>query len=404
MKKIPLEYNKIIHDFYVVMRKQGHTFQAIADMFNHTYGVDFAESSLRTRYQNYAKGLQDPDMDYEKELIKLEVQKSKVELDKKIVQRKRQAVNSDLNEIKDKQLTAMVFAEAFKDAEGFEAYEYKEIEVLTIKGTKDPIYAGSDVHMGYEDRANDLYGTEEARDRLMTMAKTIIEDVRASGVKEFTLIEGGDQIEGRALRVSQLERTAEHMGEQAKLFMITYMDVIKLMSKELPDVMINFKFVSEDNHSDLRLFKTGRGDLQDNLSVVIANGIAMAVQTAQEYDGLLNVDFEFGAEILIEGIHTLPMLIAHGHQYKADPKAMHAQAEQRHDRKIGVMIVGHWHNYKHTTLEYTQGTQQAVVHLPALVGETDFGKRIFRRNLPGFLRIDPDDVGVSSKMFYMKLD
>lgn len=58
-KSIPAHTDKLIYEFYVIGRKAGKTYQELADNYNDLYGTNHAESSLRIRYQNYTKNLDD---------------------------------------------------------------------------------------------------------------------------------------------------------------------------------------------------------------------------------------------------------------------------------------------------------------------------------------------------------
>lgn len=387
--KIPVALNKAIYDFYEEMRGDGFGWQTCCDLFNDRYQSNYAESSLRTRYQQYKLMIDNgQDVDYEKELLVMERKQIKLELENKKLLRRKGVFTGILNEMKDKDIIKEIFQERWTTEDNIEPY-FQDTRVIHTTHKGEPIYAFGDVHLGFQYQGNGLakYDIPEAIARVKNVMDCIIDDVRMHNYPKIKIVDLADQIEGSSLRVSQLAKIGADMAEQAKLYEELIMSCIEVLSKKLPTTFIEFHMISEDNHSDLRLFNTKRGDLPDNLSKLITNNVDKSIQIHQKYGALENIKFSHSPIWVVE-TSTLPTVFAHGHQFSKAPKTMHEGASVDVGRPIGTLVVGHWHNASHTTLNFFNGAQQTVITAPSIVGDTDFAERLHLSNLPGFLKIE----------------
>lgn len=403
--KIPVALNKAIYDFYEEMRGEGFKWQTCADLFNDRYDTDYAESSLRTRYQQYKLMIDNgQDVDYEKELLKMEQKQIKLELENKKLLRRKGVFNGILGELKDRELVKEIFMERWDEESDIDSH-FSDKRVTHVRTKGVPTYAFGDVHLGFKYQGNGLanYDVPEAIKRVKNVMASIVADVKINKYKEILIVDLADQIEGSALRISQLARIAEDMSDQAKIYEDLIDACLEFLVEQLPDVKIHFHMISEDNHSDLRLFKTGRGDLTDNFSKLIANNVAKIVSLHQRYGGFQNVVFTH-SPILVQETDTLPTVFAHGHQFSKKPSTMHENASTDVGRPIGTLVVGHWHNFSHTTLNYFNGAQQMVITAPSIVGDTDFAERLHLSNIPGFLKIERHGVFDSAKFLPVEFD
>jgi hypothetical protein len=254
-------------------------------------------------------------------------------------------------------------------------------------------YSFGDVHWGYTNNHPKMtYSTEVAKNRLWEMANKIVADIIKTQTTDIIITDLGDQIEGSGLRVSQLLRIVETMTQQAKGYSDEIISIIKWMTKQLPYVRIKFLMVSDDNHGQLRLFNTKRDELPDNLSVLITNAVKNTIETAHEFNGMMDVEFITADEIVLQmGTMENPynVCFAHSHQYGRGEDILH-KATQRHGMNIHLFVGAHWHTFSQKMKNVVDGCQTGLIFLPPIVGDTDFGEKLFLSTLPGFAKITID--------------
>lgn len=121
---------------------------------------------------------------------------------------------------------------------------------------------------------------------------------------------------------------------------------------------------------------------------------------ANHYGGMLNLKFNFG-EVLSLKIGSYSYFFAHGHQWKG---LVHDNIEKTVTNKWGhhdYIIVNHFHRYTSKVIKVVNDVQQEVVSVPAIVGQTDYGDRLFLTSASGFLELDHTTVpGILNKTFH----
>lgn len=389
-KKIPAEYNDVIFDEYDNLLAVGVPITRVADLVNEKLGTDFAESSLRGRYiqeknKRGAAPIED-DEEYQKRLLKIAQEQIKLKHEQKIVTKERSVVHGMLRESTDKQAVS----DAITRIWDMEEVHFGLREVKSkMTGKKVHGYSFGDVHDGYlSDLEQNLYNPDITEERMWAIAKSIVDDVRRNGYKEIFISDHGDDIEGAGLRVSQLIRIAEEMTKQAKHYANLITTIIKWLSEELVDVNITFIMISSDNHSELRLYNTKRGDMDENLQLLITNHVQAVVDTAHEYNGLQNIHFIQGDEVMMN-FNGKNVVFAHGHQYSKHDNILE-QVEHRHNAVVMAYIAGHWHRFSVKYRNVKNKAQQALIHLPSVVGDTDFSDSLFLSSVAGFAKVTID--------------
>lgn len=388
--KIPNDYNDVIYEEYENLLAVGVPISRIADLVNEKFGTNFAESSLRGRYiQEKNKRGASPienEEEYQKRLLKIAQAQINLRHEQKLVVKERSVINSMLRESTDREAVADAFVRMWdRELVHYELVDrYVERKYPTIKG-----YSYADAHLGYiSDLAQNIYNPEVAAQRIHDVFDNIIADVRENGYKEIFISDQGDGIEGAALRVSQLVRIAEDMTVQAKMYANLIAKELKRISEVLNDVQILFIMISSDNHSELRLYNTKRGDLTENLQLLITNHVQAVVETAQEYGGMQNIEFVQGDEVMIN-FNGKNVVFTHGHQYSKHDNILE-NVEHRHNDVVMGYIAGHWHRFSVKYRNVKNGAQQVLVHLPAVVGDTDFSDKLFVSSIAGFCKIEID--------------
>ena len=387
MNKIPKELYTVIYDFYTEQLNKGVAITKIYKLFNAEYKTDFPESSLRNRYE-YQRDLNNIDSEIVERLENLEkaerliaLQEMNIVSQQKKLQRQQSAINSQLRYNADKELVAEVF-------NGQDRQDFEPID-LTFGAVKNkyncPIYVLSDLHLGYQEE--NYYSLQQAKDNLTKAFKYINKEIQDNDLKEVIITDNGDSIEGSTLRATQLFTIAEVMTTQATIFIDLYTRLLKQLSNDNPDTLIKVLFVDEDNHSQIRLAGSSRGDSKEQVSKVIANDIRRTVETAHEYGGMQNVKFTHASEIITE-VNGATVLLTHGHQYSRDSKPMLNKIFAIHGLIPDVVIRGHFHSYSHFSRNVVDGFMQATITAPSLCGDTQYGReQLGLTGLSGVLKV-----------------
>lgn len=389
--KIPKKYNKLIYEGYQELLAQGTPKTHIAQVLNERWGTKFPESSMRNRFEREElKAPESNDGAYQERLFRIATEELRIKEERNILNKQRGAVNGKVREYAEMGAVKQVIVDYLE----MPVVQDGVIEVDEMEYTGDPsrhvedvVYAFGDVHWGYINPG--LYDTQRARDRMEGMTQWIIDDAKRNGYRTITLVDIGDQIEGSALRVSQLLNIAEGMTRQAKGYRDAFIAMVKLMSENLPNTHINIQQLHDDNHAQLRTFNTKRNEIPENMALLITSGVQSVVETAQEYGGLMNIHYRCGDELLSQH-GDMVMLSTHGHRYgNSNVKAVELlrKAEQGVGQKVHVFLRGHFHRFHVEYSNVEQDIQTAILTVPSVVGDTDFSESLFVSAQPGFVKI-----------------
>lgn len=386
-KKISGDYNDLIYEGYEDLIAVGVPITQIAAILNEKWGTDFAESSLRGRYiqEKNRVGMTpiEDDETYQKRLLNLAKEQLRLKHEQKIMVKERSIIDGLVRESTDKSAVAEAISQIWEKEQVH--FELREVQ-SSCKETLVHGYSYGDVHDGYiSDLEQNIYNPKEAESRMKMIYDSIINDVRLNGYKEIFISDHGDDIEGAGLRISQLLRIAEEMTKQARHYANLITTLIKYLSEELYDVKITFIMISSDNHSELRLYNTKRGDMDENLQLLITNHVQAVVDTAHEYKGMTNIDYIQGDEVMMN-FNGKNVVFAHGHQYSHNDNILD-KVEHRHNAVVMGYIAGHWHRFSVKYRNVKNKAQQALIHLPSVVGDTDFSDTLFLSSLAGFAKI-----------------
>lgn len=394
-QKIPSDYNDAIYDKYENYLALGVPITQIATLVNEELGTDFPESSLRGRYEKEKMrvGLTpiEDDETYQKRLLSLAKEQIRLKHEQKILVKERSIIDGMMREATDKSAVAEAIRQIWENEP-----VHKEFAKGKVMGRERFMhgYSYGDVHDGYRcDLEQNIYNPTVTEQRITAMFDYIIDDIKRCGYKEVFISDHGDDIEGAGLRISQLLRISEEMTKQARHYANLITEQIKWVSAELPEVEITFIMISSDNHSELRLYNTKRGDMDENLQLLITNHVQAVVDTAHEYGGMKNLTYIQGDEVLMH-FDKVPVVFAHGHQYSSQENILE-KVEHRHGCHVNAYIAGHWHRFSVKHRNVKNGMQQALIHLPSIVGDTDYSDTLFVSALPGFAKVKIDlDTGM----------
>lgn len=395
-RKIPSELYDRIYEFYTKRLNEGVYVTKVAELFNEHFGTNFAESSLRNRYE-FQRDFNNIDNDLIERLAELEkaerrlaIQEMNIVSQQKKIQRQQSSINSQIRYNADKELVAEIYNQ--QETTDFEPVN---IAVKEVKTPVAPIFNLSDDHYGYDEKG--YYNIATSRAYLLDFFRHVKTQIVSRGLTEVVISHTGDQIEGSTLRSTQLSIIAEVMTKQAVDYEELFTDCLISLAEDCPDTHIRVYFVDEDNHSQIRIMGASRGDTTEFMSKTIANGIRKTVETAKRYGGLSNVTFVHGGEIFIN-MNGKIGLLTHGHQYPRVAKQLAQKVFDIHDIRPDFIIHGHYHTFSHNTLNVSNGFMQTVISAPAIVGDTRYGKEgLGLTGLSGFLEVEVNEYTVNSK-------
>lgn len=369
----------------------GMSAQEICDWINEQLGLSLEESTYRKAYAEYereqTKLAAKSQEAHEARLLVLTKRDLRQRQEQKKLTRLRALVEQQTKVDADRNIVVEAIKEAWNstvDVEPNKVTVACDSESDIITG-----YAFGDIHWGYtiDDKEKGLYyNTGVAAGRITAVFDFITKDVIANGYNEVYIFDLADDIEGAALRNSQLLRIVTSMTEQASEVSRVLIDKLTQLSIDLPDVKLHFVHVGEDNHSQLRLHNTSRDELPENLQRLITARLETFVEAAQLGGLLKNLTYYHSAEVILN-FGDINLLAAHGHQYSKNEDIL-IKASARHQKDIHMSLFAHWHQYSHKYKEVYRGIQKSLVFIPPIVGGTDYSDRLFLSSKPGFVKLE----------------
>lgn len=388
--KIKRNQQALVLQLYADGLEQGLGPTAIAHSINDKLNLDCAESTYRSLWRRHEleKILfheeQEEIQDHYTRITKREVANK---LTQKQLVRQRAVVDIPIKRLADGELLKEIIKETF--GKPATIYNHHLLEHAGDTGARYiPAYCYGDVHWDYtinEPEKRLFYNVEEAKRKLDEVFSYIVLDTRKHNYKKIYVSDQGDDIEGSALRASQLLHIMNAMTRQAEQYSRYLAQKIKWLSEQLPEVEIVFIHIADDNHSQLRLHGTSRDELPEMLQHLVVASIQMALEAYQDCGHCTNVQYVAAGEAVID-FEGLKGLFIHGHQYAKSDNIL-SEAGKRHETKIHFAVVAHWHSYAHKNKDLQRGIQESLIFLPAIVGQTDHAERNNWSGRAGFVKL-----------------
>ena len=209
-KKIPQEYNDVIYEEYDKLLAVGVPVLRIAELVNEKLGTQFPESSLRGRYKH--EKLRREGADLQKRLLRLAEADIKLRYERKVIGKERSVINGLLRENVDRRVVVDMCVQLW----GEEPLHQETTRLEWGKSVKSHGFSFSDPHYGYRSTMKkNIYNPEVTAQRIRKMFDYIIKRTLDKGYDKIFISDQGDDIEGSALRVSQLVNIAEDMTKKA---------------------------------------------------------------------------------------------------------------------------------------------------------------------------------------------
>ena len=300
----------------------------------------------------------------------LELEQKKMELKKERI--KIQTLRNDLNRSLREESRKELFYEQLLDEVRKNPILVPDFEPLSRSNdtNREFIQIFSDIHYGAQfDIGENQYSPEICHERFQSLLTETLMICEKEGVNHLTIANCGDSIQS-LLRLSDLTLNSLTVIEQV-------MGIARLIANYLNELSrtltIRYIHTIQANHSEFRLLGTKRGELQEDVELLIANWI---------HDLLINNP---RVEVVIakDTIHTEDVCgysvgFLHGQDVK-NFETFIRDASFHYKTNYSYMIMGHIHHLRNITIGTgEQGEAIQIISCPSLVGSCEYSKKLMK--------------------------
>lgn len=349
--------------------KYGLTWNQLAELLNKEFDEDYSESKYRKFYTAFIKGMEyAKQQGIESDEVLDELEMKKIEL---LEERKKlQVIRSEYNKIaRDKARREMLFEQVKDSIEAIPVPEFKPLQ-STVKGKREYILSFGDIHFGkiFKTLTNE-YSEEICKERLWKLLNEVVEIVEKEKITKLHLINGADNLEGATLRVSQLASLQSGFVDQLIKFCKLYSSWLNELSKY---VEVELHQIDSANHTELRSFGTGRGEMpKEDLERVLA----IYVQDVLVNNNRIKINtYENGiADFEILGYNVIAL---HGHQIKSN-KTVVKDLSMHRKKFYDFCFVAHFHHGNALTVGEGLTNNIEVIQIPSIMGSDPHSDSMF---------------------------
>jgi hypothetical protein len=347
--------------------KYSLTWETIKDIINAEIGEKNGESVYRKWWYSFYQGLEySKTKNIESDEVLNELETKKIEL---LEERKKlQTIRTEYNKIAREKARRELLFDSLKDS--FEKLDVPEYEYHTLPNSdREFVLSFGDIHFGkqFKSIANE-YNEEIASQRLFDLVGQFIPVIEKEQIHKVHLINLGDSIEGATLRVSQLKSLQSGFVDQFIKFSKLYAKFIRELSKY---VNVEVHHVGSSNHTELRAFNTGRGEMpQEDLE----RAIGEYLKDVLEGNERVNVHiYEDG--IAKFKIFDYEVFALHGHQIAGKKNAIH-NLTMLHKRFIDYLFIGHYHHGNNLTVSAGDSHNIEVIQTSSIMGSDEYSDKL----------------------------
>lgn len=337
-----------------------------ADFINKELGTNYQESYLRGIYKNYSIGFDDG---YEKALNKnseesllLEIEEKRKELEREKIKVRTEKL--ELNKSKRIDVRNEMLYEEFKRSlKNTDVPNFKPIQIT--QGNKIGHLGISDFHFGKSfEILNNSYNEEEFYKRMNKIANETIELCKFNGISKLHVLNCGDDVEGMALRVSQLKSLQYGFTDQV-IKLAKYM--VKFLNRLSEELEVVYHHVLEGNHSELRTFGDRTWTCENMERIIITY-----IRDMTENNPRISVP-EYNGRFVFYDIFGYNIYARHGHR-KINENKVIGDVSLQLRRFIDYVYFGHLHHYKRKTVSTGVTNNKEVIYLPSIMGEDEYSE------------------------------
>lgn len=359
--------------------------EELNEYFSEIYNEDykFDESAYRKVFNNYKNGY-DSGMHgnaNEDELTRLAKARSKINVERKVLQAEKIELNKIARETAREQVIMDRLAEEIRKLDPLVVPE-----IIKLKENKKAgILCFGDEHYGVEFEIKGIFGetinkynSEIFEKRMNELLTKTIEIVQREGLQKISVYSMGDYCDG-ILRTSQLRKLQYGVVDST----IMYTEYIsKWLNKLSEYVQVDFH-MTDGNHSELRMLGEPKGTFSDdNMGKIVAYNIKTRLENNKNFKIIENP-----TGMIYENIFNYNILGIHG-EVKDMEKAI-KDLSHIYDIKTDILISGHKHHSNATNV----GLYKDVITVPSIVGADSYAISINKISNPGatFLVIDENE-------------
>lgn len=299
--------------------------------------------------------------DFEDDLLR------KMDEKREELQRERIRINTERSELNRARRVdvrnEMLYEEFKKSLNNIEVPNFKEISI--INGKKIGHLGLSDFHFGkHFEVLNNEYNDKIFYDRMNMIANEVLNLCRINGITKLHVLNCGDDVEGMALRVSQIKSLQYGFTDQV-IKLAKFM--VKFLNRLSEEVEVVYHHVQEGNHSELRTFGDKTWTYENMERIIITY-----IRDMTENNPRITVP-EYKGNFCQYDILGYNIYARHGHR-KINENKVIGDVTLQLRKFIDYVYFGHLHHHKRKTVSTGSSNNKEVIYLPSLMGEDEYSE------------------------------
>lgn len=346
----------------------------IADLMNAESSEDFGESKWRKEYHLLKRGfeLAVKSKVTEDEYLQ-EIRDQQLELKKE--KYKLQTLRIDENRVIREDARKELLLEEIKASIG--RVQSPTFNILPSSRNERGFLLGmADIHLGkIFESVNNKYDENILHTRMEQLLSEVVYLCSHEKIKTLDIVNGGDNIEGMALRISQLMNLQIGMTDMTIRFSRMMVEWLNRLSQY---VQIRYHHVLSSNHSELRPLGTKAGQFpKEDMERIIH----MYIHDMLQDNSRVQVP-EYKSDYARFNICNYLFYAKHGHQIK-NVKSAIKDLSMLHREFIDYLVLAHYHHPESIALHEGTTNDCELLMLPSIMGSDKFSDTILTGSKAG---------------------
>lgn len=354
------------------------TWEQVADILNDLLDVDYGESTYRKKYTAFEKMYEaklDEAEDTDAQIVELKQQIRELKKERAKLQTEKLEYNRWLRENARDELITEKIVEAINDLKPVSSPTYIE----PSHGDREYALLFGDEHYGVEFEIKGImgeivnaYSPEIFEERMNDLFRQVVKIIKEKNIKQLTVINLGDFMDGM-LRVGQLTKLRYGVVEAT----IKYANFISEWLLNLSYYTRIKFYMTDGNHSELRLFNQPKGAFKDeNMGKIVREFIKVRLAD--------NPNFEFvdnDADIIFTVLSGYAVVGVHGES--KDLKSTLEGIQSIYNLPVDYLVCGHLHHHYAEDV----GVRSAIIRTPSIMGIDPYAVSLYKGCSPAALML-----------------